>query len=72
MSGQVALLFLWMLATGPELPDGARVEGLHKWGSALLFSVCSAFALYAGARGLTENSGVEGDLGLSVLLESLS
>lgn len=37
----VTLGFLYLLATGPCLPDGVRVTGCHKWTCALLFAVCS-------------------------------
>ena len=37
----VTLAFLYLLATGPLLPEGVRVAGAHKWACALLFTVCS-------------------------------
>ena len=48
----VTLLFLFRLASGPELPPEVRLRGRHKLLCAFLFVVCSAFALCTSFLGL--------------------
>tara|TARA_B110001452_G_scaffold106002_1_gene87845 strand:- start:2095 stop:2379 length:285 start_codon:yes stop_codon:yes gene_type:complete len=48
----VTLLFLYKLASGPELPAHVRLRGRHKLVCATLFTVCSAFALATSFLGL--------------------
>ena len=48
----VTLWFLFSLASGPELPAEVRLRGWHKALCAVLFVVCSAFALGTSLLGL--------------------
>merc|ERR1719171_2599054 len=47
----LALLFLFLLATGSDLPEASRVRGWHKLLTGSLFATCSACALYSAFQG---------------------
>jgi NRAMP (natural resistance-associated macrophage protein)-like metal ion transporter len=44
----MAIGFLYALATGPQCPEGIRVTGLHKGLLAIVFTLCTIFALGSG------------------------
>lgn len=48
----MAIGFLYVLATGPQLPEHVRVKGTHKAVLAFTFSLCTIFALGSGIYGL--------------------
>lgn len=56
------LAFLWLLATGPIMPEAVRVTGVHKWAVFVVFVVLSVFAVVSsavGAIGWTVDDGGE-------------
>jgi len=44
----MAIGFLYILATGPQLPDTVRVKGVYKAVIATVFTTCTVFALGSG------------------------
>jgi hypothetical protein len=48
----MAIGFLFLLATQESLPTGVRVQGLHKYLTAIIFSICSIVALTTGIGGI--------------------
>lgn len=69
----VALFFLYFLATGPDLPAGVRVEGVHKTAVATIFLTCSLFAIFGtlGSLGLLGIFSEDGKQGESLAFTSL-
>ena len=53
------LLLLWMLASGPALPPGARLEGWHKWGTLVLFLIVSVVAWVSFAWAVGEGDYID-------------
>jgi len=44
----MAIGFLYLLATGPQCPEGIRVTGVHKCVLATIFTICTIFAVGSG------------------------
>jgi Mn2+/Fe2+ NRAMP family transporter len=51
------LLFLWLLATGPKLPETTRVKGFYKWITAFAFCLACTFSTIELVLGMTDTPG---------------
>jgi len=51
----MAVGFLYVLATGPQLPEGVRVEGRQKQFTPVVFALCVLFAVSAGIYSLRQD-----------------